>query len=54
MGVAGQVAQHELGSAERWLRVDPPLLGEHNLEIYMRELGLSKDAIILLKARGVI
>jgi crotonobetainyl-CoA:carnitine CoA-transferase CaiB-like acyl-CoA transferase len=31
-----------------------PLIGEHNYEIYCKELGLSKEELILLKARGVI
>lgn len=35
-----------------WRRA--PLIGEHNLEIYRDELGLSTDEIILLKQAGVI
>jgi len=31
-----------------------PLIGEHNEEIYMAELGLSKEDLILLRAQGVI
>jgi len=31
-----------------------PLIGEHNEEIYKDELGLSKEQLILLKARGII
>jgi crotonobetainyl-CoA:carnitine CoA-transferase CaiB-like acyl-CoA transferase len=31
-----------------------PLIGEHNLEIYEGELGLSRDEICLLKQDGVI
>ena len=36
------------------LRKRAPLIGEHNLEIYEKELGLSKERIILLKQAGVI
>jgi len=32
----------------------PPLIGEHNEEIYMGELGLSKEDVIKLKGLGVI
>ena len=32
----------------------PPLIGEHNEEIYMGELGLSKEEVIKLKGLGVI
>ena len=35
-----------------WRRA--PLIGEHNLEIYRDELGLSIDEITLLKQAGVI
>ncbi|MFC1953945.1 CoA transferase, partial [Chloroflexota bacterium] len=35
-----------------WRRA--PLIGEHNLEIYHDELGLSTDELILLKQAGVI
>ena len=31
-----------------------PLVGEHNQEIYERELGLSKDEMRLLKEAGII
>ena len=31
-----------------------PLIGEHNKEIYCRELGLSKQELILLKTRHII
>ncbi len=31
-----------------------PLVGEHNLEIYEEELGLSKDHLVMLKTQGVI
>jgi crotonobetainyl-CoA:carnitine CoA-transferase CaiB-like acyl-CoA transferase len=31
-----------------------PLLGEHNYEIYHKELGLSKDELVLLKETGII
>ena len=32
----------------------PPLIGEHNLEIYQDELGLSREEIQSLKQSGVI
>ncbi len=31
-----------------------PLIGEHNEEIYIRELGLSKEELLILKQNGVI
>ena len=31
-----------------------PLIGEHNLEIYEGELGLSRENLTVLKARGII
>lgn len=31
-----------------------PLIGEHNEDIYERELSLSKEELVLLKTRGVI
>jgi len=31
-----------------------PLIGEHNEEVYGRELGLSEEQIAILKARGVV
>ena len=35
-----------------WRRA--PLVGEHNEEIYIGELGLSKEQLSVLKADGVI
>jgi crotonobetainyl-CoA:carnitine CoA-transferase CaiB-like acyl-CoA transferase len=32
----------------------PPLIGEHNLEVYEKELGLSQEEIINLKQNGII
>ena len=31
-----------------------PLIGEHNEEVYLKELGLSREELALLKANGVI
>ncbi len=35
-------------------RSRPPRIGEHNLEIYKRELGFSKEELAILKKEGVI
>jgi crotonobetainyl-CoA:carnitine CoA-transferase CaiB-like acyl-CoA transferase len=35
-----------------WRR--PPLIGEHNEEIYIRELGFSKEELVTLKMGGII
>jgi len=32
----------------------PPLIGEHNEEIYVKELGFSKEELIILKGAKVI
>jgi len=31
-----------------------PLLGEHNEEIYLEELGMTSDDLVALRAEGVI
>jgi crotonobetainyl-CoA:carnitine CoA-transferase CaiB-like acyl-CoA transferase len=31
-----------------------PLIGEHNEEIYEKELGISKEKLVILKQAGVI
>jgi formyl-CoA transferase len=31
-----------------------PLIGEHNEEVYINELGLSKEELLTLKQAGVI
>ena len=36
------------------IRKPAPLIGEHNLEVFEEELGLSRDRILLLKQAGVI
>lgn len=36
------------------IRRRAPLIGEHNIEVYQGELGLSKERLILLKQAGVI
>ncbi|MCW8384607.1 CoA transferase, partial [Streptomyces justiciae] len=36
-------------------RITPsPLLGQHNEDVYVRELGLTQDELPLLKSQGVI
>ena len=35
-----------------WRR--PPLVGEHNEEIYIGELGFTREQLAILKARGAI
>ena len=42
-------------SATPWeIRRRAPLTGEHNLEIYENELGLSAQELVALKARGSV
>ena len=36
------------------MRRRAPLIGEHNDEIYRKELRFSKDKLVLLKQTGVI
>ncbi len=36
------------------IRRPPPLVGEHNREVYCDELGLSRQKLAALKKRGVI
>jgi crotonobetainyl-CoA:carnitine CoA-transferase CaiB-like acyl-CoA transferase len=36
------------------IRRRAPLIGEHNGEVYEKELGFSKDRLALLKQAGVI
>jgi benzylsuccinate CoA-transferase BbsE subunit/naphthyl-2-methylsuccinate CoA transferase subunit len=63
-----QVEHAELGDTitypgwpVKWTEAHPykpqrraPLVGEHNREIYQKEMGLSSAELVLLKARGVI
>ena len=42
-------------SESSWqVRCRAPLPGEHNLEIYRDELGLTSEQLVLLKSQGVI
>jgi len=48
----GAFAKFSETPIREWRRA--PLIGEHNQEIYMKELGMSKDELIALKGAGVI
>jgi crotonobetainyl-CoA:carnitine CoA-transferase CaiB-like acyl-CoA transferase len=43
-----------LSEASCRIRHRAPLIGEHNEEIYKKELGLSKEELVILKQAGVI
>lgn len=45
---------YELSDSPWRISMRAPLLGEHNLEIYEDELGLSKEQLVLLKQNGAI
>jgi crotonobetainyl-CoA:carnitine CoA-transferase CaiB-like acyl-CoA transferase len=47
-------APYSLAGTPWRLRHRAPLLGEHNLEVYEGELGLTRDQITALRAAGVI
>ena len=63
-----QVEHTELGDTitypgwpVKWTEASPykpqrraPLIGEHNCEVYEKEMGLSSEQLVLLKTRGVI
>ncbi len=38
----------------RSIRLRPPLLGEHNIDIYVNELGYSRDELVSLAEAGVV
>jgi len=44
----------KLSNASCGLRRPAPAIGEHNLEIYEKELGISRDELIILFEAGVI
>jgi crotonobetainyl-CoA:carnitine CoA-transferase CaiB-like acyl-CoA transferase len=44
----------KMSEASWQIRCRAPLIGEHNEEIYVKELGFSKDDLVLLKCRGII
>jgi crotonobetainyl-CoA:carnitine CoA-transferase CaiB-like acyl-CoA transferase len=41
-------------SIDRWLRTCAPLLGEHNHEILVDDLGLDEAEYTALEAKGII
>jgi crotonobetainyl-CoA:carnitine CoA-transferase CaiB-like acyl-CoA transferase len=44
----------QLSEAAMTVRRRAPLIGEHNREIYEKELGIGREALILLKQAGVV
>ena len=44
----------KLSDAECGIRFRAPLIGEHNEEIYMKEMGMSTGELVILKQRGII
>jgi crotonobetainyl-CoA:carnitine CoA-transferase CaiB-like acyl-CoA transferase len=44
----------KFSDAECGIKFRAPLIGEHNKEIYAKELGLSQDDLVILKQSGVI
>jgi len=47
-------APYNLSETPWRIRERAPLIGEHNLEIYEKELGFSREELTLLKQGGVI
>lgn len=43
-----------MGEAQIGPKRRPPLIGEHNIEIYCKELGMSRQELSLLKQGGII
>lgn len=43
-----------MGETRPGIRRRAPLIGEHNEDIYEKELGISRQQLVLLKNRGVI
>ncbi len=44
----------KLSQSSCGIRRRAPLIGEHNHEIYVKELGLSEDELVVLKQGGII
>jgi crotonobetainyl-CoA:carnitine CoA-transferase CaiB-like acyl-CoA transferase len=44
----------KLSDAECGIRFRAPLIGEHNDEIYKKEMGMSTEELVTMKQRGVI
>jgi benzylsuccinate CoA-transferase BbsE subunit len=47
-------APYRLGRTPWSVGRRPPLIGEHNTDVYVKEMGFSRDEMALLKANGVI
>ncbi len=44
----------KISDAECGIRFRAPLIGEHNEEIYQKELGMSANELVVMKQRRVI
>ena len=44
----------KISDAECGIRVRAPLIGEHNDEVYKKEMGMSAEDMVIMKQRGII